>query len=165
MTEHVILVDEDDVAVGRAEKMEAHRRGLLHRAFSVILLHDGKILLQRRALGKYHSGGLWANAACGHPRPGEAVEVAARRRLREEMGIDCALQWRGTTHYACDLDQGMSENEIVHLFFGDHEGPVDPDPQEVMDWKWRDIDALRAEAAASPDYTYWLKAYVARGLV
>jgi len=163
--EYVILVDENDAEVGRAEKMDAHRRGLLHRAFSVILLREDRILLHRRALGKYHSGGLWSNACCGHPRPGETVEAAARRRLFEEMGIDCALEWRARTHYSCALDGGMSENEIVHLLFGDYDGPVDPDPAEVMDWAWRDLETVRAEAGASPDYTYWIKTYVARGLV
>ena len=87
MSEYVILVDENDIEIGRAEKIDAHRRGLLHRAFSVILMRDDEIMLQRRALGKYHSGGLWANAACGHPRPGETLLDGATRRLREEWGL------------------------------------------------------------------------------
>jgi isopentenyl-diphosphate delta-isomerase len=166
MTEYVILVDDNDAEVGREEKMETHRRGLLHRAFSVMLVQGDKILLHRRALEKYHSGGLWSNACCGHPRPGETVEAGARRRLFEEMGIDCPqLEWRAKTHYSCPLDGGMSENEIVHLLFAEYDGPIEPDPGEVMDWAWRDLATFRAEAQASPDYTYWLKTYVARGLI
>jgi isopentenyl-diphosphate Delta-isomerase len=166
MTEYVILVDEKDAEIGQEEKMETHKRGLLHRAFSVMLFNEGKILLHRRALGKYHSPGLWSNACCGHPRPGETVEAGARRRLQEEMGIYCpALQWRAKTQYSVSLKGGMTENEIVHLFLGKYDGPVDPDPEEVMDWAWRDLEEFRAEAPDSPDYTYWLKLYVTRGLI
>ena len=163
--EQVVLVDMDDNEVGIAEKIAAHRDSLLHRAFSVILMRGGEILLQQRNREKYHSGGLWANACCGHPRPGEPLAAAAERRLREEMGIACTLTWRARTHYQCALEDGMSENEIVHLFFGDYDGPVAPDPDEVMGWKWVDYGQFRDSAVGSEDLVYWVQDYVKKGLL
>lgn len=163
--EQVILVDGNDAEIGVAEKHEAHRRNLLHRAFSVILRRGEDMLLQRRNPAKYHSGGLWANACCGHPRPGEAVAAAAERRLFEEMGVRCPLRWSSVTHYQCGLDGGMSENEIVHLFLGDYDGPIAPDPAEVAEWKWVNFARFCAEAPASPDVVYWLRDYIRKGLL
>lgn len=163
--EQVILVDAGDNQIGIAEKIAAHRDNLLHRAFSVILTRGEEILLQRRDTGKYHSGGLWANACCGHPRPGEDLAAAATRRLNEEMGITCPLTWRAKTHYQCALKDGMHENEIVHLFFGEYDGPIRPDPTEVMDWKWADLEAFRREAAGSGEVVYWVQDYLRKGLL
>lgn len=163
--ERVILVDEADNEIGAAEKIAAHRDNRLHRAFSVFIRRGDEMLLQRRALGKYHSGGLWANACCGHPRPGEALRLAAMRRLGEEMGFSCPLIWRASTRYQCALDGGMSENELVHLFFGDYDGPVEPDPAEVMEWRWWDFESVRRAAREGGEFVYWLRDYVRKGLV
>jgi isopentenyl-diphosphate delta-isomerase len=108
---------------------------------------------------------LWANACCGHPRPGEDLAAAAERRLDEEMGITCPLTWRAKTHYQCALEGGMHENEIVHLFFGEYDGAIRPDPQEVMDWKWVDLESFRREAAGSPEVVYWVQDYLRKGLL
>lgn len=163
--EQLILVDADDREVGVCEKLEAHRRGLMHRAFSVILYDGDRILLQRRHHDKYHSGGLWANAACGHPRPHEPTPAAAQRRLYEEMGLKCPLRWSCVTHYRAVLDGGMVENEIVHLFVGEYSGDPTPDPLEVIDWRWQSLEHFRRVAATSPEYTYWVAEYVRRRLI
>lgn len=165
--ETVILVDEHDAEIGSCEKLEAHRRGLRHRAFSIILDDGGgKTLLQRRQLTKYHSGGLWANACCGHPRPGEATGDAARRRLFEELGIRCALTPFQTARYRADLGGGMTEDEVVTLFRGVHRGSVRPDPTEVLEWTWRAIDDFRAAVTADgASYVRWVQEYVRQGLI
>jgi len=160
--ERLILVDETDRETGTAGKLEAHEKARLHRAFSV-LLHDGRgnWLLQRRAPGKYHSGGLWTNTCCGHPRPGEPVTAAARRRLGEEMGIDCELRFLETNRYRVAFDNGLTENEIVHIHLGIYSGAVDADPAEAMDWEWVAGEAIPARVAATPErYSYWFRKYV-----
>jgi len=160
--EEVILVDADDRPLGAAGKLEAHRDGHLHRAFSVIV-HDGKgnLLLQKRHVGKYHSGGLWTNACCGHPRPGEATQAAAARRLSEEMGFNCALRPLGTLIYRADVGGGLVEHELVHLFEGSYSGSVVPDPEEAEDYAWRPLGEIRREAAAAPDrFTVWFRRYL-----
>ncbi len=161
--ESLILVDADDNEIGAAGKIDAHRRGLLHRAFSVIVWDSkGRQLLQKRATTKYHSGGLWTNACCGHPRPGENVEAAAQRRLREEMGFSCPLEWLGVVQYRATFDNGLSEHEIVHIFRGCYEGPLKPDPAEAEGYQWCGIDILRADVAAIPDqFSVWFIRYMA----
>ena len=158
--ERVILVDHRDVAVGTAGKLAAHRAGLLHRAFSVFVLNPaGEMLLQRRASGKYHSGGLWSNACCGHPRPGEDVAAAAGRRLGEELGFGCALRTAGSFRYRAELGAGLTEHEIDHLFVGLWDGRPDPDPAEVSDWRWAALPGIRRELDATPDrFTAWFRA-------
>ena len=165
--EYVTLVDGHDAAIGSCEKMEAHRRGLRHRAFSIILYDGaGKMLLQRRQLTKYHSGGLWANACCGHPRPGEAAGDAARRRLFEELGIRCALTPFQVARYRADLGGGMTEDEVVTLFRGVHRGSVNPDPAEVLEWTLLGIDDFHAAVAADQaTYARWVQEYVRQGLI
>jgi isopentenyl-diphosphate delta-isomerase len=160
--EQIILVDGDDRETGLAPKLEAHRQGWRHRAISVCVLDgQGRMLLQRRALEKYHSGGLWTNACCTHPRAGEAVEAAARRRLREELGVDCALKFVLRTHYRADVGQGLIEDEVVHLFVGAYEGVVTPDPAEAAGFDWVSQSELRARMAANPErYTYWFRHYM-----
>jgi isopentenyl-diphosphate delta-isomerase len=117
--EQVILVTPDDNAIGTMEKMEAHVKGVLHRAFSVLLYNSkGEMLLQKRAKSKYHSAGLWTNACCSHPLPGESVEVAARRRLREEMGIDVHSAVAYNFIYKASLDNNLTEHELDHVLIG-----------------------------------------------
>ncbi len=160
MSERVILVNDRDEQVGTAEKLLAHRRGQLHRAFSVFVLNgQGELLLQRRAATKYHSPSLWSNSCCSHPRPGEATLDAAHRRLREEMGFDCPLGPVGAFVYRADVGGGLVEHEYDHLFVGHWEGDPTPAPAEVDDWRWISLPALRTEIARSPDrFTYWLRA-------
>ena len=160
--DQVILVDAGDRAIGTAPKLAAHREGLLHRAVSVQLRDDrGRLLLQRRHIGKYHSGGLWTNTCCSHPRPGEDIAAAAERRLLEEMGIACPLTRLFTICYRAVLDNGMTENEVVHCFGGFYAGEVRPDPCEAEDHAWRRIDTLRQDVGGAPErYSAWFRIYV-----
>ena len=166
MEEHVVLVNERDEAVGAMEKLEAHRRGELHRAFSVFVFDtEGRVLLQRRAVGKYHSGGLWTNTCCGHPRPGEDLLVAARRRLQEEMGFTCDLSHQFNFVYSADLDHGLREHELDHVLFGQHDGPVAPDPAEASEWRYLALDDLTGEIAETPElFTVWMRICLAQVL-
>ncbi|MCW8905775.1 MAG: isopentenyl-diphosphate Delta-isomerase [Sedimenticola sp.] len=165
MDEYIVLVDANDQRIGIGEKIASHRKGLRHRAFSVILVNGSNILLQRRSPNKYHSPGLWANAACGHPRPDEHLPAAAHRRLEEEMGIRCDLSWKAVTHYKAKVGQEMIENEIVHLFFGHYSGPANPDPDEAGDWGWYRLETIREQIQASHRYSYWLKEYFRQRLI
>ncbi len=157
--EQLILVDADDRELGVGEKLQVHLAGTLHRAFSVFVFdRRGRLLMQKRAAGKYHSGGLWSNTACGHPRPGETTREAARRRLREEMGFDCELREAFEFLYRAELDGALVEHEYDHVFFGTHEGEPAPDPAEVEDWRWLSVDELRRGLRVEPDrYSYWLR--------
>ena len=159
MSENVILVDEHDQVMGSEEKMTAHRTGKLHRAFSIFIFNsEGKLLLQNRANLKYHSGGLWTNTCCGHPRPGEDTESAAHRRLREEMGFDCELQERFSFTYRKQFDQQLSEHEFDHVFFGTSDQKADPDPNEVDQWRWSSSGEIQSELTSYPEnYTYWFR--------
>lgn len=161
----VILVDEDDREVGAAEKLACHQQGRLHRAVSVIVMDPGgKILLQQRATGKYHSGGLWSNSCCTHPFIGEDPVRAAGRRLREEMGLVCPLRFSRTIRYSADVGNGLIENELVHLFVGVYEGPVAPDPAEVKDFKWVTPGDVQRLIEHDPHaFSAWFKTYVAQG--
>jgi isopentenyl-diphosphate Delta-isomerase len=158
----VILVDADDVAIGTAGKLDAHRRGLRHRAISALVRNaKGEFLLQRRSPAKYHSGGLWTNACCSHPLPNETAAAAAQRRLMQEMGIACDLKPMFVFQYNLPVPGGLIENEVVHVFGGQYDGPVKPDPAEVSEWKWVGLDALRADLGARPGaYTVWFRQYL-----
>ncbi len=155
--ERLVLVDESDREVGTGEKMAAHRTGLLHRAFSILVLNRaGELLLQRRAVSKYHSGGKWSNACCGHPRPREPLEAAAHRRLREEMGFDCELSRLSVVRYSAALGDGLVENEMDHVLVGAWDGVPRPDPREAAGWRWIARGALRAGIAEAPEeFTAW----------
>lgn len=157
--EHVVLVDENDKEIGTMEKMQAHREGKLHRAFSVMVFNSrGEILVQRRAASKYHSAGLWTNTCCSHPRPGEPIRLAATRRLREEMGIDANLEFLYRFAYNVKLDNGFIENELDHVFQATFDGQPDSDPGEVESWKFVAVNELLEDVTASPEnYTYWFK--------
>ena len=157
--ERVVLVNARDEAIGTAGKLEAHRKGLLHRAISVFIFNrKGELLLQRRAEGKYHSAGLWTNTCCSHPRENEDVAAAAVRRLKEEMGIVAPLEWRFSFTYHAHFENGLQEHEFDHVFFGRSELTPLPDPEEVAEWRWASIDAIRGELAADPDrFTAWFQ--------
>lgn len=159
MAEQVILVDENDNEIGLMEKMEAHRKGLLHRAFSVFVLNDkGELMVHQRALHKYHSGGLWTNTCCSHPRKGETVEEAAHRRLVEEMGFDCPIEKQFDFVYKAVLDSGLTEHEFDHLFIGHYNDEPNINPEEVADWKWMTVDAVKQDLEENPtQYTEWFK--------
>jgi isopentenyl-diphosphate delta-isomerase len=162
MPEDLILVDARNRAIGRAEKTVVHARGLLHRAFSIFLVDDrGRLVLQRRSRAKYHSGGLWANSCCGHPRPGERTLAAARRRLREELGADAALRFAFRARYRTALPNGLIENEIVHVYFGAAPGAFAPNPDEVATLRHLQPAELQADIARRPArYAYWLRYYL-----
>jgi isopentenyl-diphosphate delta-isomerase len=158
----VILVDARDVPQGVASKIDVHRRGLKHRAISVLVRNSaGEMLVHRRNPAKYHSGGLWTNACCSHPRPGEPAADAAARRLAEEMGIRCAVRPLFTAHYRAAVSNGYIEDEVVHAFGGTHDGPVSPDPAEASEWKWIAPSALADDLVRHEDaYTVWFRHYM-----
>ncbi len=163
--EDVILVDPTDREIGLAEKLEAHRQGALHRAFSVMVWDsNGRLLLQRRQIGKYHSGGLWTNSCCGHPRPGEPVAEAASRRLYEEMRVACTLAPLGHLTYRAELGAGLIEHEFVHIFRGSYDGPVAPDPIECDGYSWSTPEVIRRQIRAVPEcFSAWFVKYVEAG--
>jgi isopentenyl-diphosphate delta-isomerase len=159
--ERLILVNEKNRAIGVGGKTPVHRAGLLHRAFSIFIVDDkGRILLQRRSKQKYHSGGLLANSCCGHPRPGETTQAAARRRLTEELGIDAPLTFGFFSRYRADLDGGMQENEFVYVYFGPLIAQPNPDPAEVSEVESASADEIARRIARQPDaFVYWLQHY------
>jgi isopentenyl-diphosphate Delta-isomerase len=159
--ERLILVDEKNRAVGVGEKTPVHRAGLLHRAFSIFIVDDeGRILLQRRSRQKYHSGGLLANSCCGHPRPGETTQAAARRRLTEELGIEAPLEFGFFSRYRAKLNGGMQENEYVYVYFGPLTAQPNPDPAEVSEVEFASADEIARRIARDPEgYVYWLRHY------
>ncbi len=155
----VILVDKDDREVGVMEKMEAHRKGILHRAFSVFIFNDdNQLMLQQRALHKYHSPGLWSNTCCSHPFPEEPVEEAAHRRLQEEMGFDVELKKAFTFTYKAELDQGMTEHELDHVLIGNYNDEPSINQEEVAAWNWVDLEELIEDMDSNPEnYTVWFR--------
>jgi len=161
MEERVILVNEQDEEIGEEEKIEAHKKGLLHRAFSLFLFNSKKeMLLQRRALTKYHCGGLWTNACCSHPRKGETLEEAVRRRIVEEFGFSCPdIRYLFSFIYRAELDHGMIEHEYDHVFVGQYDKEeITPNPDEIMDFRYVSLDQLNREILEHPEsYTPWFK--------
>ena len=157
--EYVILVNEKDQEIGKMEKQEAHEKGLLHRAFSVFIFNDQKeLLLQQRALTKYHSAGLWTNTCCSHPRVNETIIEAAHRRLQEEMGFDCLLEVKTSFIYKADFDNGLTEHEFDHVLVGNFNGEVIINQVEVASYKWVELDWLKQDMIKNPNsYTAWFK--------
>ena len=157
--ERVVLVTPDDRPIGVAGKTSAHERGLLHRAFSVFVVNGaGEWLLQRRASHKYHSGGLWSNTCCSHPRDGETPEDAVHRRMMEEMGFDCEVEKAFHFTYKADVGQGLTEHEFDHVFIGKSELIPVINPEEVNDWKYMAMDEIRLDMKKKPDvYTVWFR--------
>lgn len=158
MIESVILVDEQDNEIGSIEKLEAHRKGLLHRAFSVLLFNSkGEILLQKRSAQKYHSAGLWTNTCCSHPRPGERIEEAVRRRLQEEMGIDIQPEYAYKFLYKVRFED-LTEYEFDHVYVGQFNDEPNPNANEVQSWKYENLDLLKKDTLRNPEtYTYWFR--------
>lgn len=157
MEEQVILVNESDVPVGVMEKMGAHQKPVLHRAFSVFIFNAaGEMLLQQRAAHKYHSAGLWTNACCSHPRPGEDTGVAAARRLKEEMGFSTKLEKTFDFIYQASFGNGLHEFEFDHVFIGRYDNEIVPDPGEVSDYCFMEMGAIQASLKSTPEkYTAW----------
>lgn len=155
--EQVILVDENDNPAGQTEKMHAHKKGLLHRAFSVFFFNSrGEMLLQQRALEKYHSGGLWSNTCCSHPVPGEEMTETIYRRLKEEMGFTATVEKAFHFIYRAELDNGLTEYEVDHVFVGEYDGPVNFNRNEVMDYCYQDMEKLGQSLKGHPEkYTVW----------
>ncbi|MBI1343022.1 MAG: isopentenyl-diphosphate Delta-isomerase [Terrimonas sp.] len=156
-THEIILVNEMDEEIGTAPKMDAHEKGLLHRAFSVFIFNTaGKLLLQQRADEKYHCGGLWTNTCCSHPMPGEITEQAAARRLYEEMGFQTALQEIFHFTYNSRFENGLTEYEYDHVFAGEYEGPVQPDKKEVKDFRFLHLYKIKKMMEEDPaQFTPW----------
>jgi isopentenyl-diphosphate Delta-isomerase len=154
-----VLVNEADEAIGSMEKMEVHQKGLLHRAFSIFIFNkNGEMLLQQRADNKYHSAGLWTNACCSHPQPGEETLAAAGNRLREEMGFETPLQEAFTFVYKTDFENGLTEHEFDHVFIGYYDGPVFPDSNEAKDHSYKSMADVKADIGSHPElYTSWFK--------
>lgn len=157
MEEQVVLVDTADNPVGLMPKMEAHEKGVLHRAFSVFILNDkGELMLQQRALHKYHSPGLWTNTCCSHQRDGETNLAAGKRRLYEEMGFVTELQEVTSFIYKAPFDNGLTEHELDHVMIGHYNEVPDINPDEVASWKWMPLEHVRSDIEKNPDsYTVW----------
>jgi isopentenyl-diphosphate Delta-isomerase len=159
MITEVVLVDQQDRPLGRMEKLLAHEKGVLHRAFSIFIFNKrGEILLQQRAAGKYHSGSLWTNACCGHPLPGEDTIEAAERRLNEELGFKTGIEKIFDLVYKTGFENGLTEHEFDHVFAGIYDDAVKADPAEVMAISWRDMREVSRSMSTNPQlYTVWFR--------
>jgi len=159
MANKIILVDKKDREIGSEFKIKAHREGKLHRAFSVFVFNSkNELLLQKRAINKYHSGGLWTNTCCSHPKIGETILLAGHRRLKEEMGFDCELKEAFSFIYKAKLDNNLTEHEVDHILIGKFEGNPKINKKEVAMVKWVDLKFLAKDIKQNPQiYTYWFK--------
>jgi isopentenyl-diphosphate delta-isomerase len=159
MEEQVILVNEKDEPIGLMGKMEAHEKGLLHRAFSVFVFNSKQeVLLQQRAACKYHSPNLWTNTCCSHPRAGETNQQAGERRLQEEMGLQVPLQEVFSFIYKAPFDNGLTEHEYDHVLIGYSDAQPQINPEEVASWKWLSLEAIKEDILQAPErYTAWFK--------
>ena len=155
----MILVDQHDNALGVMDKMEAHEKGLIHRAFSIFIFNSqGEMLLQQRALHKYHSAGLWSNSCCSHPYPGEEVKQAAKRRLMEELGFETSLEKIFDFIYQASFENGLVENEFDHVFVGRYDGAIKMNLEEVNDYVFKPMEQISLELKNKPGrYTEWFK--------
>jgi len=157
--ELVILVDENDNQIGLMPKMEAHEKALLHRAFSVFVFNSkNQLMLQQRAIHKYHSPGLWTNTCCSHQRDGESNLVAGKRRLFEEMGFVTELKETTSFIYKAPFENGLTEHEFDHILVGAYEGTPEINEEEVAAWKWMDLESVKKDIKNNSDnYTAWFK--------
>ncbi len=155
----VILVDEMDQQIGTMEKIEVHQKALLHRAFSVFIFNEkGEMLLQKRAEHKYHSAGLWTNTCCSHPQPGDETQLAAVKRLKEEMGFTTRLEKVFDFIYKAPFDNGLTEFEFDHVFIGTYAGEIIPDPDEVAEYCFKSVEEIKSSLQSNADkYTTWFK--------
>lgn len=155
--EEVILVNSSDEPIGTMEKLEAHQKGLLHRAFSVFVFNSKReILIQKRAAHKYHSAGLWSNTCCSHPRPGEETLAAAKRRLKEEMGLSLELEDQFSFIYETKFGNGLTEHEYDHVYFGYTDQTPQINEEEVSDFKWQSVEELRGLLIKKPEmFSFW----------
>jgi isopentenyl-diphosphate Delta-isomerase len=153
----IALVNEQDEITGYGDKLQVHQEGVLHRAFSVVVINSkGEWLLHQRALVKYHSAGSWTNTCCSHLTQGESMEEATKKRLFSEMGIKAKPEFIKSFHYIANFDNGLTENEIDHVYIAHWDGAPKPDPEEVMDWKWSSPEEIEAELSARPeDFSAW----------
>lgn len=159
MEEQVILVNERDEKIGLMPKLEAHQKGILHRAFSVFIINDNnELMLQQRAMNKYHSPGLWTNTCCSHQRDGETSVEAGKRRLEEEMGFNTLLKETGSIIYKAPFDNGLTEHELDHILIGNFNGIPEINQAEVSSWKWMTLEQIQKDIRINPDdYTAWFK--------
>lgn len=159
MEEQVVLVNENDEKIGLMPKQEAHEKGVLHRAFSVFIFNDkNELMLQQRAMHKYHSPGLWTNTCCSHQRDGETSLEAGKRRLFEEMGFSTDLKETTSFIYKAPFDNGLTEHELDHILIGNFEGIPNINTEEVATWKWKDLEEVKNDIQANPEiYTEWFK--------
>ncbi|MDR3559219.1 MAG: isopentenyl-diphosphate Delta-isomerase [Candidatus Pacebacteria bacterium] len=164
MSEEIILVDENDKQVGTGEKMDVHQKGLLHRCFSIVIFNsEGEMLLQKRATGKYHAGGLWTNACCSHPRPGKDIKNEAEERLFSEMGLRSDLCEIFSFVYRAEFENGLVEHEFDHVFQGKFDGEPRINPEEASGWRWVSVSDLKKEIEASSEkFTPWFRLIVKR---
>lgn len=159
MEDKINLVDGNGKRIGAVDKLEAHIKGQLHEAFSIFIFNSkGELLLQKRAKGKYHSGGLWSNTVCSHAKFGEELSQAVGRRLQEEMGISTPTKEVFSFIYRSDYENGLTEHEFDYVFVGHSDSEPVPDPEEVMDYKWMAIADLKKDIEKNPEnYTTWLR--------
>lgn len=157
--ETLILVNEADEEIGQMAKLEAHQKGILHRAFSLFIFNSkGELLLQQRAMHKYHSPGLWTNTCCSHQRAGETNKEAGKRRLAEEMGFSCELKEVFNFIYKASFDNGLTEHELDHVMVGQYEADPIINKEEVMEFKWITLSDLKQDMEKHPEkYTAWFK--------
>ena len=156
---NVILVNLEDSPIGTMDKLEAHQKGALHRAYSIFLFNDkNEILLQKRASDKYHSSNLWTNTCCSHPAPGEHLTTSAQNRLSQEMGITTSLRSLFSFIYKTEFENGLIENELDHILIGKFNAPPLPNPLEVSDWRYASLEEISKEIEDAPEsYTFWFK--------
>lgn len=160
MNNLILVVDENDNSIGYEDKLEVHKKGLTHRAFSVVLFSrdNKKMLIQRRAYDKYHSGGLWANACCSHERKGETLNESVINRLEEELGVKCNVEEKFVFHYRAEFDNGLVEDEIDHVFIGNLYDEVKINKDEIHEVKWIDVRELRN--IDKSEFAYWFKVII-----
>ena len=157
MSKFVVTLTEEGLPDGIMEKLEAHRIGKFHLAFSVLVVNDkGEVLLQKRAAGKYHSSGLWSNTCCSHPEAPENIKEYAHQRLKAEMGFDCPLTHCGYFDYKVNFENGLTEYERDHVFLGVYNHDPVPHPEEAETFKWISVEELKSDLAGNPDkYSFW----------
>ena len=167
MEHDIILVDKNDNQICTGEKISVHKADKLHRCFSIFIFNThGKMMMQKRAARKYHSGGLWTNTCCGHPRPGEDTLHAAHTRLQEEMGFDCELKEVLTFTYKKAFANSLTEHEFDHVLIGTFDGEPNPNPKEADGWKWITPNELTKDMQQHPEnYTYWFSIVLEKVLI